>query len=60
MMEIIDRKNDRRKRLRRNKTSNDFEEFEKPDYSQELQESFQCYKVKFFSEKLDDNNRTYY
>ena len=47
MMEKIDRKNDRRKRLKRNKTPDDFEEIVKLDYSQELQESFHSYKVNF-------------
>jgi hypothetical protein len=47
MMEMIDRKNDRRKRLKRNKTPDDFEEIVKLDYSQELQESFHSYKVNF-------------
>jgi hypothetical protein len=48
MMEMIDRKNDRRKRLRRTRTPDDFEEFEKPDYSQELEDSFRSYQVNLF------------
>ena len=50
-MEIIDRRKDVRKRKRADKFREE-EDLDKSEFSQELGDSFKCYKVNFLSENF--------